>query len=49
MVMVDGKAIEDNLIPIFGDGLDHTVEVVMGAAGENVSLQENKEKVLIER
>ena len=27
---VDGKAVEGNVIPAFGDGATHTVEVVMG-------------------
>lgn len=29
-VTVDGKAIEGNVLPVFGDGKTHTVEVVMG-------------------
>ena len=29
-VTVDGKAIEGNVLPVFGDGKAHTVEVVMG-------------------
>ncbi len=29
-VTVDGKAIEGNILPVFGDGKTHTVEVVMG-------------------
>ena len=29
-VTVDGNAIEGNVIPAFGDGKTHTVEVVMG-------------------
>jgi cellobiose phosphorylase len=29
-VMVDGKAIESNVLPIFGCGTSHTVEVLMG-------------------
>ena len=29
-VTVDGKAIEGNVIPAFGDGNKHTVEVIMG-------------------
>jgi cellobiose phosphorylase len=29
-VLVDGNAIEGNIIPAFGDGKTHSVEVVMG-------------------
>ena len=29
-ITVDGKAIEGNILPVFGDGKTHTVEVVMG-------------------
>ena len=29
-VTVDGNAIEGNILPVFGDGKKHTVEVVMG-------------------
>ena len=29
-MLVDGKALDGNVIPAFGDGATHTVEVVMG-------------------
>ena len=29
-VTVDGNAIDGNILPVFGDGKTHTVEVVMG-------------------
>ena len=29
-VTVDGKAIEGNVLPVFGDGKTHEVEVIMG-------------------
>ena len=29
-VTVDGKAIEGNVLPVFGDGKTHAVTVVMG-------------------
>jgi len=29
-VTVDGKAIEGNVLPVFADGKNHAVEVVMG-------------------
>ena len=29
-VSVDGNAIEGNVLPVFGDGKHHTVEVLMG-------------------
>ena len=29
-VTVDGNAIEGNVLPVFGDGKTHAVEVVMG-------------------
>ncbi|MGN0677849.1 MAG: GH36-type glycosyl hydrolase domain-containing protein, partial [Ruminococcus sp.] len=29
-VIVDGNAVEGNIVPAFGDGKTHTVEVIMG-------------------
>ncbi len=35
-VMVDGKMIEGNVLPVFGDRAEHSVEIVMGAGVVNV-------------
>ena len=29
-ITVDGKAIEGNVLPVYGDGKEHDVQVVMG-------------------
>jgi len=42
-VVVDGSAIQGNVVPVFKDGQEHSVEVVMG-----VKVPESHEKVLVE-
>jgi cellobiose phosphorylase len=47
-VMVDGKPIEGNVVPVFGDGQKHLIEIVMGSTAENFQTSKNQEQVLVE-
>jgi len=47
-VSVDGNPLEGIVVPIFGDGQEHFVEIVMGSTAENFQTSENQKQVLVE-
>ena len=47
-VAVDGKRIEGTVLPVFGDGQEHSVEIVMGIRVADFHPLETKERVLVE-
>jgi cellobiose phosphorylase len=47
-VMVDGAVVDGNVLPVFEDGQEHSVVIVMGIEKKNFQTLETKEKALVE-
>jgi hypothetical protein len=47
--VVDGRSIEGHVVPIFSDGKEHTVEIVLGKAGHAGAMSKAREKMLIKQ
>jgi len=47
-VVVDGVAIDGNVLPIFGDGKEHSAEIVMGIEEAEFRSLESREQILVE-